>query len=137
MVTPPPAPPPVVRRARIETASLPTVPPKAMPKSDKFSGESLAKYGRKLHGLINARAQRTYPRQSKRRGEQGLVLIRVRIDPRGQLLSIDVADKSEAPARLARAAIKAVQSAAPFPQFVTGMNDQPTFFEVPIHYRLK
>ncbi len=66
-----------------------------------------------------------------------MVLLRLTVDARGNLLAVDVVDDSQATPRLARAAVKAVRSAAPFDEFVDGMTTEPTRFEIPIAYRLR
>jgi TonB family protein len=132
-------PPPRLKAKKIETAALATIPPKGLPDASpsKFASESLKKYGRALYQRINTRAQNTYPKRALKRGEQGVVLLRLTVDARGNLLSVDVVDESNATPRLARAAIKAVRSAAPFAEFVDGMTTEPTRFEIPIAYRLR
>lgn len=126
--------------AQNQVASAPaTIPPAAAPtvRHGVSDGDALAKYAGTLHRKINARAQRRYPRKSAKRGEEGVVPIRLEVGTAGELLSLTVLDESLASGRLIKAAIKAVKKSAPFPSFAPEMGAGSAIFEVKILYKLR
>jgi TonB family protein len=94
-------------------------------------------YAGRLYELLKVTAQRNYPMDAVRRREQGTVLVRMRIDPDGHLLSAHVPQSVTASPRLIEAAMEAAQAAAPYPRFDPGMGDEPATFEVPIIYQVR
>ncbi|HEX9646425.1 MAG TPA: TonB family protein [Alphaproteobacteria bacterium] len=142
---PPPAQPAVAQtpvRApmvtpRQQVASLPAVvPPQAVPRNDG-RGDALAAYAGELYKLINRTAVTDYPRQAARRGDQGVVPVRLTVGARGELVAVTVVDESAASSPLVRAAVAAVEKAAPFPAFAAAMDSEAETFEVSIVYKLR
>jgi TonB family protein len=135
-LTPAPAPQPT----RNQVASAPAVvqPAAVAPaRRGATEGDARAKYASNVHQMINARATRYYPAKSAKRGEEGEVPIRLEVGTAGELLSLTVLDESLASRRLIKAAIKAVEKSAPFPDFAPEMGHTSAVFEVKIFYKLR
>ncbi len=109
----------------------------ALPASTARDTEAVRIYGNELHQRLNGAAARSYPRQSIRLEEEGVVPARLRIAAGGELLSVRVLDDTLAASRLVHAARRAIQRSAPFPCFAPGMGTSPVEFDVRINYRLE
>ena len=131
-----PAPPP---QTQVASAPAAVVPPAAAPtvRRGVSTGDARAKYADNIHRQINYRAQSHYPRKAAKRGEEGVVLLRLEVGIEGELLSLTVLDESLVSRRLIKAAIKAVERSAPFPSFPPEMGDGSAIFEVKILYKLR
>jgi TonB family protein len=88
-----------------------------------------------LFQAINIKAARNYPRRAINRRLEGIVPVRLWIGADGALRRVDVLDKSQAPS-LIRAALKAVQKAAPFPAFNNDLGKDERRFDVRIIYKI-
>ena len=122
---------------RQQFASAPAVvPPRAVPRNDG-RGDALAAYAGELYKLINRTAVTDYPRQAARRGDQGVVPVRLTVGARGELVAVTVVDEFAASSPLVRAAVAAVEKAAPFPAFAAAMDSEAETFEVSIVYKLR
>ena len=132
-----PAPPPP--QTQVASAPAAVVPPAAAPtvRRGVSTGDARAKYAGNIHRQINYRAQSHYPRKAGKRGEEGVVLLRLEVGIQGELLSLTVLDESLVSRRLIKAAIKAVERSAPFPSFPPEMGDGSAIFEVKILYKLR
>ena len=132
-----PAPPPP--QTQVASAPAAVVPPAAAPtvRRGVSTGDARAKYAGNIHRQINYRAQSHYPRKAAKRGEEGVVPLRLEVGIEGELLSLTVLDESLASRRLIKAAIKAVERSAPFPSFAPEMGDGSAIFEVKILYKLR
>lgn len=94
-------------------------------------------YAGQLYEVINEVARRRYPRQARRLGLEGTVIVNVIVASDGTLDAVTLADRENAPPGLARAAIKAVEEAAPFPPFPEELNEQTLAFVLRVTYRLQ
>ncbi len=72
---------------------------------------------------------KSYPRLARERGIEGVVLVRFRVLPSGEVQEVNIA-KSSGAAILDEASVRTVQRAAPMP-YVSG------WIEVPMVYELK
>ncbi len=144
-VTPPPQAPPqqVVQtpppRPQVRTTQRRTAPPAAPPRPAAPARDqaSIDQYGEGLFRKINRNAARSYPRRSMERREEGVVPVRLKVGPAGQLLSVRILDESLASSRLVRAAVRAVERSAPFPAFQSGMGAEPVEFDIRVIYVLR
>lgn len=75
--------------------------------------------------------QKRYPTMARRRGDEGLVLVRVSIASNGDLDSVDIA--GQASAFLLRATREAVERARPFPMPPRGS----VTIEIPVRWRVR
>ncbi len=94
-------------------------------------------YTEGLHARLNRAARRSYPTRSINRGEEGVVPVLLTIRGDGALLEVRVLDDTLAADRLVKAAVKAIQRSAPFPQFAADMGGEPIEFPVHIDYSLR
>lgn len=95
--------------------------------------DARAAYAGALFRLIDA--NKAYPEQALRRGEEGTVVLRLTIARDGSLLAVESA--APAPRRLVKAALDAVSRAAPFPPLPPPLAADEAVFEVPVVYRLE
>ena len=128
--TPPPAPPAARTPAPARTAAV-------APGRPARNREAVRAYTEGLHARLNRAAQRSYPTRSIDRGEEGVVPVLLTIGRDGKLLQVRVLDDTLAADRLVKAAVKAIQRSAPFPQFAADMGGEPTEFTVRINYSLR
>jgi protein TonB len=135
---PPPAveetPPPPRRVASLPAPVPAPIPP---PAPSGPSPEALKAYGGSLFQAINTTAARNYPARALQRNRQGTVPVRLTIDAEGALLAVEVLDDSQAHSSLVKAAVKAVQRAAPFPAFGTDLGNGQRQFDVRIVYKIR
>ena len=94
------------------------------------------KYIGDLYQRLNRAARRDYPWKSIERREEGVVPLRLTVLAGGELESVEVVDRSQAPERLIDAAVRAVQRSAPFPSFPSEMGSDSETFDVRIIYKL-
>ena len=94
------------------------------------------KYIGDLYQRLNRAARRDYPWKSIERREEGVVPLRLTVLAGGELESVEVVDRSQAPERLIDAAVRAVQRSAPFPSFPSEMGSDSETFDVRIIYEL-
>ncbi|HES76591.1 MAG TPA: energy transducer TonB [bacterium] len=80
-------------------------------------------------------ARKTYPRLSRRMGEEGKVLVEFRLGSNGEILHVRVKEGSGSE-RLDEAALLAVREAAPFPPFPEGVKRQSWEFTLPLSFSL-
>lgn len=119
---PAPAETPPARLAALSAAAPP--PPRA---------EMMAFYARRL--LDRLERHKTYPVLSERRGEEGIVTLRLIVAADGALVAATAI--GEAPRRLVDASLAAVQAAAPFPALPRELAAAQAVFDLPIAYRLR
>jgi protein TonB len=91
----------------------------------QYIGQVLAKIERK----------KLYPRLSQQNGEEGVVLVDLRIGRSGQLLSYDLRKAPPRP-RLIEATRSAIQAAAPFPSLPENYAQESLNLQVPVRYQL-
>ena len=77
----------------------------------------------------------SYPRESRRNGEEGTVLLSVKISPEGEVRDLEL-KKSSSYARLDAAALEAVRSWKFKPARIAGLAIE-SLVEVPVRFRLK
>lgn len=118
---PAPAETPTTQLAALSTA---VPPPRA---------EMMAFYARRL--LERLERHKTYPVLSERRGEEGIVTLRLTVAADGALVAATAI--GEAPRRLVDASLAAVQAAAPFPALPQELAAAQAVFDLPIAYRLR
>lgn len=80
-------------------------------------------------------ARKTYPRLSRRMGEEGRVVVEFRLGSNGEVLHVRVKESSGSE-RLDEAALQAVREAASFPPFPEGVNRQSWEFTLPLSFSL-
>jgi protein TonB len=122
-VDPAPAETPTPQVAALSAATTPP-PPRA---------EMMALYARRL--LERLERHKTYPALSERRGEEGIVTLRLIVAADGALVA--ATPVGEAPRRLIEASLAAVQAAAPFPALPQDFAAAQVAFDLPIAYRLR
>ncbi len=89
----------------------------------------------RLHGKISKAAARSYPRRSLEFGEEGTVVMLIRLRENGTLVDIKILEeRTHAPARLRRAAQRAVARAAPFDPLPQGAGVRSIV--LPVVYRI-
>lgn len=128
----PPAPRPQPTPAAEPVAAIPIVMPpvaaapavasvspvEAAPPPVGTQEDELARYVERIRDLVHH--QKRYPRMARKRGIEGLVTIRLRIDASGSVDALEI--ESGAPGILSRATEQAVRQAAPFPAPPDGAN---------------
>lgn len=123
-----------------EPTSQPTTSTPAFISSDTAQTPARAgattKYIGDLYQRLNRAARRDYPWKSIERREEGVVPLRLTVLAGGELESVEVVDRSQAPERLIDAAVRAVQRSAPFPSFPSEMGSDSETFDVRIIYEL-
>ena len=79
--------------------------------------------------------QQRYPRQSRRRGETGVISLRLVISQNGELKSVHIIDQSRYN-RLNREALAMVRRAAPFRPLPASMANPPLTLVLPVEFKL-
>lgn len=103
---------------------------------EDFTAESLLEqqlYISILKQLVYTKIK--YPVKSVQRTEEGLVRMRVSINRDGSLAGVILEQEPEY-SRLTRAAIKAVEKSAPFPDFPASISSDEFSFSLPVVFRL-
>jgi len=93
-------------------------------------------YAEALHGTLNKRAQRKYPKKASQNCIQGTVKVRVQISPTGEQLSYEITNPTEAPLILQRAAQKLLDGKKYYSEFSRDVSSKPVTFQVNLIYRL-
>jgi TonB family protein len=93
----------------------------------------LSQYVRQVLARIEQKKQ--YPRISQQNGEEGTVLVDLRIGRNGQLLSYEFR-KSTPHQRLINATISSIQAASPFPPLPEYYVQESLNLQVPVRYQL-
>ena len=94
------------------------------------------KYAESLHGTLNKRAQRKYPKKAIQNCIQGTVKVQVQISPTGEQLSYEITNSTEAPLILQRAAQKLLDGRKDYSEFSRDVSSEPVTFQVNLIYRL-
>jgi periplasmic protein TonB len=81
--------------------------------------------------------KKRYPTPSRRREEEGIVLVRFSLDRRGNLVGEPQLETPCRYSRLNKAALEAVIDAAPYPRPLEGMESTELSFQVPIRFSLR
>jgi len=84
---------------------------------------------------MRVEARKTYPDQARERNTQGMVVIQFELGKKGQVSAVRV-HKSSGSDILDRAAVMAVQEAAPFPRAPQGMFSYPVRMQVGVSFEL-
>ena len=128
----PSAPNPVDRPdTAADVAAVPAEPPPAA--AGPAAQPDFAAYARRL--LEQLERHKTYPPLSARRGEEGIVTLRLVLARDGTVLSVE--PSGDAPHRLVLASLEAVQAAAPFAPVPADFTGASAVFTLPIAYRLR
>jgi TonB family protein len=90
-------------------------------------------YAALLHAQIVR--HRIYPEQALRRGEEGVVKLRLVLTRDGALR--EVKSLSDNPVRLVAASLEAVQAAVPFPPLPAALGSNEETFEVAVVYKIR
>jgi len=93
----------------------------------------LKQYLQEVAAKINA--VKKYPRNARRKGWEGTVVIKLSILPTGKVEKVVIANKSQYNA-LNKAALQAIEKAQPFPEFYQGLTSQSIIVNVPIQFTL-
>jgi TonB family protein len=133
-----PEPSPVVETAAVVQDAGASDPSSANESESIATSEALSTRGEdeselaRYVALVRTRidANKVYPAIARRRGVEGRVVARVRIDAAGRVLSLDTASGSSAV--LGRSARDAIEAAAPFPPPPGGEFE----LEIPLQYSL-
>lgn len=80
--------------------------------------------------------QQRYPKRSRRKNEEGVISVRVTINPTGELQSVHIISNSRY-IRLNRESLAMVRRAAPFRPLPQVLADQPLTVILPIQFSLK
>lgn len=116
--------PPVGRAAQLDTANGSTT---------EAEEAAVRAYQRQITALIERKKR--YPLTARKGRQQGRVTLVFQLDPRGNLVTSNVA-RSSGHRLLDQAALKAVQAVDPFPVLPRGLNEQ-TRFQVDLQFTLK
>lgn len=109
-------------------------PESAVSKAAREAGVPEAYYLR-LRDQISSIAARSYPRRSLDLGEEGSVVMLIRVREDGSVIDIDInEERTNASPRLQRAAQRAVLRAAPFEPLPAGAGVKS--IELPVEYRI-
>lgn len=120
-----------------EQAPAAPVPAEAPPADDSGAANDpsrMTDYASLLHTLVSV--HKVYPQQAMRRGEQGVIRLRVTLATDGTLVEVEAENDAVSP-RLRAAAIQAVRNAAPFPSVPLATHGRPTTFVVSLNYFLQ
>ncbi len=109
--------------------STPAPPARINPPS-RQEEDPLVGYFARVRSIVE-RAKR-YPEDSKRRGEQGVVLVRVKVSETGKITSIELI-KSSGYSRLDNETLRAIRSIGSFPP---PPNGRPVEFNLEVEYKL-
>jgi len=91
-------------------------------------------YYRKL--MVNANKSVVYPKKAYERGQQGLVKVRIVIDKRGMIQSLDTVQSSQVKL-LDKAALYSAKSAEPYPVVPDAIMAEGELYDFTIPYRFK
>jgi protein TonB len=94
----------------------------------------LNRYLQEVAAKIHAVKQ--YPRNARKEGWEGTVVIKLHILPTGKVEKIELAEKSQYDV-LNEAALQAITKAQPFPKFYRGLTLQSMIVKVPIQFTLE
>lgn len=128
-----PQPPPLSETGSGSEGELPPLLAAAAPPPPRDEA-MMAGYAKVL--LARLDHHKRYPALSLRRGEEGIVTIRLTLSADGTLVTVRPTD-DDAPARLVEASLAAVRDAAPFPPLPTGLQGSEAVFTLPMSYRLR
>lgn len=81
-------------------------------------------------------ATQTYPRKARRNGWEGIVVVKLHLEPTGAIERVELAQSSGFDV-LDQAALQAVQDAQPLPAFPVGVSAPALILNIPIRYQLK
>jgi TonB family protein len=93
---------------------------------------SLSQYVRQV--LLRIEQRKQYPRISQQTGEEGMVLVDLRIGRSGELLGYELRNGSSE--RLMQATKNSIQAAAPFPPLPKQYPKEVLTLQVPVRYQL-
>jgi protein TonB len=96
--------------------------------------QAISSYMNAIVGLINN--EKRYPSASQRRGQEGRVVLKVRISRVGKLLNVDVMERSPY-AELDDAAVDTIRRIEKYPPFPLDIAKSEISFKVPVEYRLR
>lgn len=133
-----PAPPEVIAVAPITTPEpkaviVPPPPPEPPKPSQAEIDNALGQYGSLLGRSIAK--HKSYPKIARKRGWQGKVILDLKIDSNGNVLSAKVRDSS-GHAVLDKEALKMAKKAAPFPKPPLALQSQSFNITVPVSFKL-
>lgn len=117
-----------------EPTPEPIEPPPPPPPSKVDRDNALSAYSSKLGRAIAK--YKSYPKLAQRRGWQGTVLLAIKVDNNGNVLSATVS-KSSGHATLDKSALKMVKKASPFPAPPSILQGDSFTISVPVVFKLK
>lgn len=95
---------------------------------------SLGPYVAKVLALIEGKKH--YPKMARENGEEGEVLVELKIGRTGRLLGYQLLGRPPSP-RLGRASLRSIQAAAPFPPLPVLYARDSLTLEVPVRFKLR
>lgn len=137
----PPAPPSVITaEPKVDAAPAITVPPpppeppkKLEPSEDDISA-ALGQYGATLGRAIAK--HKSYPKVAQMRGWQGDVILDLKLDSSGNIISINIKEKSDYES-LDNQAIEMARKAAPYPTPPEALRGRSFNISVPVSFKLE
>lgn len=121
---------------KVAMVTTPSKPIKQSPaiEEDFFDADLFA--GSYTRDLLNAvRKNQSYPKKAAMAGEQGDIVAKVVIDQSGEIVSLDLIEKSGS-RELDKGAIRMIRKSAPFEAIPKELNQQTFEFDVPISFKL-
>lgn len=117
----------------IKLEEIASPPPKKLNTMSK--ADALSLYATQLRKQIALKKH--YPAISRRREEEGTVLVHFLLNNQGELIDKPVVKKSSGHSRLDKAALKAVINGAPYPHKPDNINNETLDIQIPIKFYLK
>jgi len=108
----------------------------SLEENNEATNAATNKYVESLHGTLNKRAQRKYPKKAIQNCIQGTVKVRVQISPTGEQLSYEITNSTQVPPILQRAAQKLLDGKKDYSEFSRDVSSEPVTFQVNLIYRL-
>jgi protein TonB len=104
------------------------------PSTEQAEERFIAQYLQVISGKINK--VKRYPRQARRKGWEGTVVIELHILSSGDVEKVTLIEKSKYQV-LDEAALKAIKRTLPFPKFPDGLEIRAITVTVPLRFELK
>lgn len=130
----PPSPKPAPANQAPDTSARPAAPTKAASESGASSLKARITY----EGLLQAHLRRfqRYPQEARRRHQEGIAYVRIRITRNGELL-VRTLERTSGFSKLDQEVMAMMSRAAPMPAFLVEMKENTREFVVPVIFNLK
>ena len=103
------------------------------PGSGNGTSDPIKAYGSQVARMINQ--QKTYPTRARRFGHEGLVLLQITLDRKGNLVKFELLKKTPFDS-LNNAAVEMIKAVSHYPPLPNNLNFSEISFNVPIEYKL-